>query len=144
MSVKRLFAARQYSTFGDAALMVLRVVVGLAFMKHGWGKIQHPFDWMGPGAFAPAPFQALAAVSEFGGGLCWMAGLFTPLACLGIACVMVVATWMHAVMRGDPFVTLEMGKLSYEPAAVYLCVAILLLALGPGSFSGDRVVFGRK
>ena len=29
-----------------AALLALRIVAGVAFMFHGWYKIQHPFDWI--------------------------------------------------------------------------------------------------
>ena len=32
------------------------------------------------GAAVPGALQALAAVAEFGGGLCWVLGALTPLA----------------------------------------------------------------
>jgi putative oxidoreductase len=108
-------------------------------MFHGWGKIQNPFGWMGPDAFAPSVFQALAAVAEFGGGLALMIGLATPLASLGIACTMAVAAFMHALVWRDPFVGRD-G--SYELAAVYLCLALLFIATGPGRFSLDSLFFG--
>ena len=127
----------------SAGLLVLRLVMGLAFMFHGYGKIQHPFNWMGPDASIPGIFQALAAVSEFGGGLAWMLGLLTPLASFGIACTMIVAVRMHAFVLHDPFVSPTGGR-SYEPALVYLCVAVLFLLAGPGRFSLDHVVFCGK
>src|SRR5687767_250152 len=86
----------------SAGLLVLRVVAGLAFMFHGYGKIQNPFGWMGPNATIPGIFQALAAISEFGGGLAWILGLVTPLASFGLACTMTVAVWTHAVVMHDP------------------------------------------
>jgi putative oxidoreductase len=143
MSIKQAFAASKHTLFGDVALLLLRVVVGLAFTIHGWGKVQHPFDWMGPDGFAPNYLQALAAVSEFGGGIAWILGLLTPLASLGIACTMGVAFWMHTFMRGDPFVS-PTGGMSSEPAAAYFCIAFLLLSMGPGRISLDRVLFGRR
>ena len=127
----------------SAGLLLLRLVAGAAFLHHGYGKIQNPFAWMGPDAGFPGVFQALAAVSEFGGGLAWMLGLLTPLASSGLACTMAVAVWMHAAVLHDPFVALQGGR-SYELASVYLCVAVLLLLAGPGRFSVDRVVFGEK
>lgn len=127
----------------SAGLLIVRLVAGLAFMHHGFGKIQHPFGWMGPDAAIPGVFQALAAVSEFGGGLAWILGLLTPLASFGLACTMTVAVWTHAVVMRDPFVPQGPGS-SYEPAAVYLCVAVLFLLAGPGRFSIDRIVFGEK
>ena len=127
----------------SAGLLVLRLAAGLAFMHHGYGKIQNPFGWMGSEAGVPGFFQALAALSEFGGGLAWMLGLLTPLASFGLACTMAVAVRLHAFVLRDPFVAQGPGG-SYEPAAVYLCVALLLLLAGPGRFSLDRLFFGEK
>lgn len=141
--LSRFFSAPRYSTPGDLTLLLLRVVTGVAFMLHGWGKIQNPFAWMGPQGFAPAPLQALAALSEFGGGLALVLGLLTPLAALGISCTMAVAVSVHAFMRGDPFVH-KTGGPSYEPAAIYLCIALVFVALGPGRFSLDRRLFGPR
>jgi len=125
-------------------LLILRLVAGFAFMHHGFGKIQNPFGWMGPQATTPGILQALAALSEFGGGLAWMLGLLTPLASLGMACTMTVATWLHAIVMKDPFVAKGPGSGSYELAALYLCVSALFLLAGPGRFSVDRVLFGEK
>jgi len=143
MSLQRFFSVPRHSLPADAALLLIRLVSGLAFALHGWGKIQNPFGWMGPDAFAPGIFQALAALSEFGGGLAWMAGSLFPLAGMGIASTMAVAFSMHAFMRGDPFVSAT-GGMASEPAAVYFCVAALLIALGPGRFSADRALFGPR
>ncbi len=141
MNLKRLFTVPTHPTFADVALLLLRFVAGLAFMIHGWGKIQNPFSWMGPDASIPGPFLALAALSEFGGGLAWILGLVTPLASLGIAFTMVVAASFHA-MKGDPFVSTGGG--SYELAAVYVCIALVLMAVGPGRLSADRKIFGPR
>lgn len=143
MTIKRTLSVRTHSVFVDFTLVLLRVVGGAAFMLHGWGKIQNPFGWMGPDAFAPGPLQALAALAEFGGGLAWILGLLTPLASLAIACTMAVAVYFHAVLRGDPFVSSGGGG-SYELALVYLCIALLLLAVGPGRLSLDRTLFGGR
>lgn len=121
-------------------LLVLRLVAGLAFILHGWGKIQSPMSWMGPNATIPGIFQALAAISEFGGGIAWILGLLTPLASFGLACTMAVAVYFHAIAMGDPFV----GPKSYELASIYFCVSILLLCAGPGRFSADRAIFGER
>lgn len=143
MTIRQIFAPREYATTSDLALLVLRLVGGSAMMLHGWGKIQKPFSWMGPDAFAPPFFQALAALSEFGGGLAWVLGLLTPLASLGVLSTMAVAAWFHAIKRGDPFVS-KGGEPSFELAAIYFCIALLFVALGPGRASLDRALFGRK
>jgi putative oxidoreductase len=122
-------------------LLILRGVAGLGMMFHGWGKIQQPFSWMGDGASIPGWLQALAALSEFGGGAAWVLGLLTPLACFGILCTMAKAVHLHAVTLQQPFV----GKDgSYELALLYLVVAVLLLLAGPGKLALDAAIFGRK
>ena len=127
----------------SVGLLILRLVAGLAFIFHGYGKITNPFAWMPPEAGVPAVLQGLAALSEFGGGLAWILGFLTPFASVGLACTMAVAVWMHAVVRGDPFVPSGPDG-SYELASIYLCIALLLLLSGPGRFSLDRLVFGKR
>lgn len=143
MKCTSMFRPHAQSTATSAGLLLLRLVVGLAFMFHGYGKIQHPFTWMGPDSPMPAILQALAALSEFGGGLAWMLGLLTPVASFGIACTMAVAFWTHAVVLKDPFVPQGPGG-SYELAAVFLCLSILFLLAGPGRYSADRALFGER
>ena len=121
-------------------LLLVRLVVGAAFMFHGWGKIQQPFGWMGENATTPGWLQALAALSEFGGGAAWILGLLTPLASFGIFCTMAVAVHFHMIIRGDPFVRQGAGG-SYELALVFLSVATLLLLAGPGKLSLDALFF---
>ena len=139
-----LFRPTALSARVSTGLLILRLVAGLAFVFHGWGKIQNPSGWMGPNANIPGVFQALAAVSEFGGGLAWMLGVLTPLASFGLACTMAVAAYMHAFILKDPFVAKGPGSGSYELAAVYLCIAILFLLAGPGRFSLDQCLFRGK
>ena len=122
-------------------LLALRVVCGLAFIHHGSMKIQNPFHWMGPDATTPAVLQALAAISEFGGGIAWVMGLLTPLACLGIFCTMSVAVWT-LVSQGDPFI--GMSGPSYELALVYWSVALALFMAGPGRYSVDHILFNGR
>lgn len=138
-----LFAAPPYSSSADAALLLARAIAGSALAIHGWQKMQNPTNWMGPDAFAPGFLQALAALSEFGGGIALILGLLTPLAALGIACTMGVAAYTHLVMRRDPFVSLT-GAPSPELALTYFSIAIILLTLGPGRYSADHRIFGRR
>ena len=136
-----IFAVRKQPMEADLVLLIVRVIVGYAFMIHGWGKIQSPLTWMGTGSPVPAVFQALAAVAEFGGGLSLILGLVARLGAMGIACTMTVAVFMHRFVMGDPFVNLTGGR-SYELAAAYLLIALVVVILGPGRFSLDRKVFG--
>jgi putative oxidoreductase len=127
---------------GALGLLVFRLVMGAAFILHGWPKIQNAFHWMDhmPDVPIPPPYlQALAALAEFGGGIGLILGLLTPLAALGIACNMVVAIAMVHVPQGHPFV--RPSGPSFELAAVYLAGAILLVLTGPGVLSLDALFF---
>ncbi len=128
---------------GAVGLLILRMVVGAAFILHGWPKFQHAFNWMGPGAPVPAIFQALAALAEFGGGFALILGLLTPIAAFGIACTMTVALTMVHLPQGHPFVGSRGGP-SFEPALGYLSIMILFILDGPGVLSLDALLFGRN
>lgn len=128
---------------GALGLLLVRLIFGSALMIHGFEKIQHPFGWMGLKAPVPGFLQALAALSEFGGGLALVVGLLTPLAALGIFCTMLFAILMVHMKVGDPFVDPHGGK-SFESAAGYLAVALLMMFIGPGALSVDAQLFGGK
>lgn len=133
---------RLYDDFlgGRAAvgLLIFRLVTGLALMIHGWPKIQNPMGWMGDGA--PAFLQLLAALAEFGGGLALVLGLLTPIACIGIACTMIGALALVHLPKGDVWI----GRESFELPLSYLVSAILLFLTGPGKFSLDALIFGKR
>jgi len=128
---------------GSIAVLLLRLVAGMAFLFHGWPKIQNPMHWLDKAPNPPPGFlQALAAVAEFGGGIGLILGLLTPLCCAGIACTMGYAIFTH-VSRGDPFVS-KTGGGSYELAVVYLVISLAILLLGPGRYSVDQRLLGGR
>lgn len=134
---------------GSVGLLVLRLVVGTAFILHGWPKIQNATTWMNGFPDAPPPYlQAAAAVAEFGGGIAWIVGFLTPLFSLMIACTMATGIAIAHLPHHDGFVVVNIPGQpyvpSFEPAATYLAVAICLLLVGPGQFSIDCCIFGRR
>ena len=139
-AMKKLFAVREYPISVDAAFLFVRLVVGAAFMFHGWGKMQNPMGWMGPDV--PGILQAMAALSEFGGGLLLILGLLTRAGAAAIAATMTVAVLMHMAVMKDPFVHPTGGR-SYELALTFLSIAVLFVLAGPGRYSLDRKIFGR-
>lgn len=136
----QIFTVNRQPLAVDIALLLTRLAIGCAFLVIGWGKIQNPTDWMRGLTFAPV-WQVLAAVAEFGGGLALLLGFLTRLGAFGIACVMVVATWVHKFVFMDPYINFTGGS-SYQVTVAYGCIALLLLVLGPGRLSLDRYFFG--
>lgn len=140
---KTFLQTSSQNNVGSAAILLLRLVVGLAFVTHGSAKIVHPFAWMPPEAPIPAVLQFLAAFSEFFGGLALIIGLLTPLAASGIGFTMLVAVSFHVFMFKQPFVNVTGGP-SYELPLLYLIVSLLIMALGAGKFSLDAKLFGER
>ncbi len=128
----------------DAALFVLRVVVGAAFVLHGFPKIQHAATWANgvlPGA--PAWLQPIAAFAEFGGGIGLIIGILTPLFAFLIGCNMVVAIFFVALPHGAKFVS-NTGGLTFELPLIYLAAVFAMLLLGPGRASLDGALFRER
>ncbi len=126
---------------GAAALLLVRIAVGVAFVLHGYPKFQAPFSWMGEGSGIPGLLQFIAAATEVGGGILLALGALTPLVVLLLGVVMLVALMYH-LGNGDPFVA-PSGP-SYELALVYLTICLQFLFIGPGKLSVDYFAFGRK
>ena len=124
-------------------LLIVRVVAGIGLAMHGWGKVQDPFHWADP-MNLPAPLDTLAplaALGEFGGGIMLVLGLLSPLAALLAAGTMLGAIWFH-MQNGQPFFSATGGP-SYELAALYSSIALMLLFTGPGAMSLDHTMFKR-
>ncbi|MBV8600385.1 MAG: DoxX family protein [Candidatus Eremiobacteraeota bacterium] len=122
----------------SAGLLLVRLVVGLAFVFHGYPKIMNPTGWMGPNAFAPEWLQAVAAVAEFAGGIAIMIGFLTRLAALALVADMLVAIVMVHVPQGAPFVGMGPGHpASLELPLTYAAVMVLLVLAGAGTLSVD-------
>src|SRR2546422_2648461 len=123
-------------------ILLLRVVVGLAFVGHGTQKLFGWFGGYGPkgtsGFFASQGYRAgvlmavAAGLSEAAGGTLLALGFATPLAGAMLAIVMINAigsvTFKKAFMLGS------------ELEIAYLTVAVALAAVGPGRFSIDRAI----
>lgn len=140
--IKRFFYGDFVGGRTATGLLIMRVLTGLALMAHGWGKIQHPFDWMGPNAPVPGLFQFLAAFSEFFGGIALVVGLLTPLAALGVIATMLVAAF--TVHLNDPVISAAGPGPSKESALSYFMVALALFLTGPGTISLDNYLFGKR
>lgn len=127
-------------------ILFLRVVVGLILFGHGAQKLFGWFGGHGPRGTAgffgslgfrrrhALPMAVLAGASE-AAGLLLALGFLTPLACLAIATVMVVAVgtvhWKNGLWGTNG---------GYEFNLVLWAVAIAIAASGPGRFSLDGAI----
>jgi putative oxidoreductase len=128
--------------FGTA-LLLLRLVIGTAFVLHGAPKMAHASTWMDAMPLHPPAFlQEAAAVAEFFGGILLIAGLATRVAAALIAVDMVVAIAAVHIPAHAPLVTSH-GE-SMELPFVYLVGMIALLFAGPGCWSLDAVIAHRS
>lgn len=130
-------------TATSLALLLLRLVAG-GFMAigHGWGKASG-----GDPSKFPDPLGIGNSASFYGavfGELICAAliaiGLFTRLACLAPIFAMAVAAFI--VHSADPF--FMGGGKAKEPALIYLAMFATILLAGPGKYSLDALIFGRK
>ncbi len=140
--IKCFFSRPKASRSLSICLLGLRLLIGVAFVLHGWGKIQGPFNWMPQESGVPAILQFLAALSEFGGGLSLIIGLVVPLSMLGLGATMAVAVVMHGFVWGHPFVSSGGG--SYELPLVYLALCIFFGVVGPGRYALDHKIFSKE
>jgi putative oxidoreductase len=116
------------------SLLLLRFVVGLAFIFHGLPLV-HNVAKFAEGSHLPVWLAAVGAYTQVIGGGLLILGFFTPLVALLLTIEMLVALfWVH-LPAGDPFV--NVGGRSFELAAVYLVASITFLMAGPGAYSLD-------
>lgn len=125
--------------FGDWALLVLRIGVGVIFLVHGtqkwamWKK--QPSAEMPAGLLSVLKF--LSIVEPLGGAAA-VAGFLTQLAAAGFAIIMVGAIRLKAIQMHKGF----SGEGGWEFEFLLLVAAIALVLLGAGTLSLDRVLFG--
>ena len=134
------FYRHEWAGWQNLGLLVLRLVVGTAFILHGWPKIQNPMHWMGD-KVSPI-LQLCSALAEFGGGVALIVGFLTPIAAAALMINMAFALMLVHLPQHQPFVGKGPGG-SFELPLVYFAVMVALLAAGPGAYSLDAMVFGR-
>jgi putative oxidoreductase len=129
----------------DAALLFVRLVVGLAMAAHGSQKL---FGWFGGYGLAGTGgffeglgfrpgriFAFFAGLGEFGGGLLIALGLGGALGPAVIVMVMLVAIFAVHISKGF-FIT----NGGWELNASYIAAVVALAYVGYGAYSLDSVL----
>lgn len=129
---------KKYEPF---ALLLLRCGLGLVFVYHGYPKLfanterfVESFQAIG----LPAYFVYVAGVVECFGGLAIALGLITPVTGIVLLLEMAVAMWKYNFNEGIYAVR------EYELPLVLGLASLALAVTGPGKFSLDSLIFGRK
>jgi putative oxidoreductase len=133
--MRKLLSTKYSAGAFSAAMLLLRLGLGILMMAHGYnklihfGEMQHKFmNFMGIGSTMSL---ALVVFAEFFCSLFLIIGLFTRLAAIPLiiaTCVMV-----FKAHNGDVF-----GD--GETAALYLTGYLVLLFVGPGRVSVDSMI----
>ena len=133
--MRKLLSTKYSAGAFSAAMLILRLGVGILMMMHGYdklihfGELQHKFmNFLGIGSTMSL---ALVVFAEFFCSLFLILGLFTRLAAIPLiiaTCVMV-----FKAHNGDVF-----GD--GETAALYLTAYLVLLFAGPGRVSVDSMI----
>ena len=126
----------------SSGLLVLRIVLGLAFVQYGLAKAAHPFGWAAsiglPGL--PPLVQVLVVVAELGGGLLLLFGALTPVAASLIALDMLGAVLTFVLPHGGMVWISTAPRLTLEKNLIYGAAAVTLILAGPGLYSIDALL----
>ena len=132
-------------------ILLARLAVGLLFFLSGRGKLFLPARREAMlqslrEAGIPWPRFNAAFVSgvEFVCGALLVCGALTPLACLMLIGVMMVALATSRIRSIRASSALDwLGEFLYLPEVLYLVILVWLLLSGPGWLSVDAMVFSR-
>ena len=139
-------ALQQYEWIG---ILTTRLSVGTLFALSGSGKLLVPSrrDEMlrtlrDAGIPAPGMNAVLVSSIEFLFGILLVIGFLTPLCCLMLSGVMVVALGTSILPRiKAPSLASWLGSVLYLPEVLYLLILVWLFLSGPGWFSVDYLIW---
>jgi len=132
-------------------ILVARIAVGLLFFLSGRSKLLIPErrEQMRETLLAArVPFPEFNTVFvstvEFTFGLFLVLGLATPLACVMLGCVMIMATATTAIrnIKAPPLLG-WLSEFLYLPEVLSLVILVWLFLSGPGWFSVDHLILSR-
>jgi putative oxidoreductase len=137
MAISSLRAPAARDSAGiDAALLVLRLALGILVLLHGISKLPPPPEFI-IGTLAKAGMPSVLAygvyLGEIVGPLLIIVGVWTRLGALLIVANMVVA--LLIAHTGDLFHLNKQGGYALELQAMYLFTAVALAFAGAGRFS---------
>ncbi|MBY8963575.1 DoxX family protein [Flavobacterium sp. D11R37] len=136
----RMFSTSYNQNLYDIALLLLRIAVGCFMMTHGLQKLDMlmedgPVKFADPIGVGEQLSLILTVFAELICSFLIIMGFATRLAAIPLIITMLVI--LFVVHANDPFDNKELPGL-------YLAVYVLLLVVGSGRFSVDRLIAGGK
>jgi putative oxidoreductase len=153
VTVVELLIPAHPSQLAQAMLLLLRVFVGICFIRHGWPKLRNLATWAAA-MKTPKWLCFLSAFSMWGAGIALIPGLLTPLAALAILVSMAYAAVLE-ISQGLPFIAPDPYQIppgdyagpngigeppSWEKAAMYVVMCLVLATCGGGLYSLDNLL----
>ncbi len=133
--MRKLLSTKYSAGAFNAAMLVLRLGVGILMMVHGYDKLVHFSEYQGKFmnflGIGTTMSLALVVFAEFFCSLFLILGLFTRLSAIPLIVTMCVALFKahNADFTGDG-----------EVATIYLTAYLVLLFVGPGKISVDGMI----
>lgn len=123
----------------DVGLLALRIALGATFIVHGLKKVgmwkMSSSEQMSKGMLT---LMRILSIAETTGGIALIIGLFTQLAAIGLAVIMIGALYFKISIWSKKFS--EDG--GWEIDTLILGATLLLFFAGAGAIGLDRVLFG--
>lgn len=122
----------------EVAATIARIGLGLLFILHGWPKIKDikaTTSWVKKTGWRGAVlFAVLFTLLEFFGGIALIVGFLTQVVALLIVLEMIATSIFSRKALGKKFIG------GYELDVVYAIIALIVMLLGSGSWSLDRML----
>ena len=134
--VKKWFDTGIYPNSISVSLLLLRIIVGILMLTHGYGKLlmlfgDEPIQFADPIGIGVTASLVLAVLAEFVGSIFLIFGFATRFAAIPLLFTMLVAALI--VHTNDAFAFKE---LPFLYATIYLVIAIT----GAGKYSVDSFI----
>lgn len=130
----------------STGILLMRLVIGLAFIGHGAQKLFGWFGGYGPkgtggwmesiGIKPGVTMAVLAGLMELVGGFMFAAGLLTP-----VAAILIAATMLGAIIKVHAPNGFWSTSNGIEFPLTVLVIAVGIAFTGPGSISLDALIF---
>jgi putative oxidoreductase len=127
--VIRLVELPWLAQFSDAALLLMRLLVGLVFVTSGWSHVKDPVT-RGKSIGASPGFTRFLGTAELAGGLGVAFGVLPQLAALGLILVMLGAIQKKIFVWHTGFWGKHSDGWHYDLLFVAMCLVIATTAGG--------------